>query len=104
VDLQPVGEGVSPYLPAPHGRRINLRRNSVHNGSTTLEPTFIPRTWRWPSVLTTATKMTATLTARPASRVFRLPIGRVDPQVLTIAFARALQEVAHTLVQLFAQQ
>ena len=50
-------------------RRIRLRRNSVQNGSASLAPTFMPSTWRWPSVLTATAIITATLTMRPASRV-----------------------------------
>ena len=33
-------------------RRFRLRRNSVQNGSASLAPTFMPSTWRWPSVWT----------------------------------------------------
>ena len=51
-------------------RRMRLRRNSVQNGSASLGPTFVPSTWRWPSVLTGTATITATLAMRPASRVF----------------------------------
>ena len=55
----------------PRGpRRVRLRRNSVQNGPASLAPTFIPCTCRWPSVLTATATITATLTMRPASRVF----------------------------------
>jgi hypothetical protein len=50
-------------------RRMRLRRNSVQNGSASLGPTFIPSTWRWPSVLTPTATITATLTMRLAWRV-----------------------------------
>jgi hypothetical protein len=49
---------------------MRLRRNSVQNGSASLGPTFIPSTWRWPSVLTATATITAMLTMRLASRVF----------------------------------
>ena len=51
-------------------RRFRLRRNSVQKGSASLAPTFSPSTSRWPSVFTPTATMTATLTMRPASRVF----------------------------------
>jgi hypothetical protein len=51
-------------------RRFRLRRNSVQNGSASLAPTFSPSTSRWPSVFTPTATITATLTMRPASRVF----------------------------------
>ena len=51
-------------------RRVRLRRNSVQNGSASLAPTFSPSTSRWPSVFTPTATITATLTMRPASRVF----------------------------------
>jgi len=53
-------------------RRVRLRRHPVQNGSASLAPTFIPSTWRWPSVLTATATITATLTMRPASRVLTL--------------------------------
>src|SRR2546427_8717933 len=51
-------------------RRFRLRRNSVQNGSASLAPTLSPSTSRWPSVFTPTATITATLTMRPASRVF----------------------------------
>jgi hypothetical protein len=51
-------------------RRFRLRRNSVQKGSASEVPTFSPSTSRWPSVFTPTATITATLTMRPASRVF----------------------------------
>ena len=50
--------------------RFRLLRNSVQNGSASEAPTFRPSTSRWPSVFTPTATITATLTMRPASRVF----------------------------------
>lgn len=51
-------------------RLFRLRRNSVQKGSASEAPTFSPSTSRWPSVFILTATMTATLTMRPASRVF----------------------------------
>ena len=51
-------------------RRFRLRRNSAQKGSASEAPPFKPCTSRWPSVFTPTATITATLTMRPASRVF----------------------------------
>lgn len=47
---------------------MRLRRNFVQNVSASLGPTFMPMTWRWPSLLTATATLTATITMEPASR------------------------------------
>ncbi len=51
-------------------RRVSERRKFVQKGSASDAPTAIPRTSRWPSVLTATAIITATETILPASRVF----------------------------------